>query len=183
MEETLIAQRIKHYRLANNLTLDEVAKLTGFTKGLLSKIENKKVSPPVSTLVKIAKALGISLGDLFSPADSCQIRVIRKSERLTYVSENYPGGQVIQSLVNGFQRQKIEPMLVSIDRPDSFVATTYNHPGQEFIFVLVGKMKYSYDNEVFTVSEGDSLYFNAEIPHGPIPVAGETVKYLSVLCP
>ena len=183
MEEKIIAQRIKNIRTEKDLTLDEVAKRTGFTKGLLSKIENNKVSPPVSTLVKIAKALDVSLSDLFSPADVHQIKIVRKEQRLKYNPESYPGGQAVETLVNGFHRQKMEPLLVSIDDPDNYQTKFYNHPGQEFIFVLAGTMKYLYGDEEYLVSAGDSLYFMAENLHGPSPIPGQKVKYLSILCP
>lgn len=182
MEETIIAQRMKKIRTEKELTLEEVAKRAGLTKGLLSKIENTKVSPPVSTLVKIAKALGVSLSDLFSPSDAHQIKIVRKEQRLKYNPESSPGGQGIESLVNGFHGQKIEPLIITIDDPDNYKKKFYNHPGQEFIFVLAGTMKYLYKDEEYLISEGDSLYFNAEYLHGPLPIPGQKVKYLSILC-
>lgn len=181
MEETIIAQRIKKIRTEKDLTLEEVARRTGLTKGLLSKIENSKVSPPVSTLVKVAKALGVSLSDLFGPSDAHQIKIVRKEQRLKYNPENSPGGQVVESLVSGFRNQKIEPMIITIDDPEKYKTKFYNHPGQEFIFILAGAMKYFYKDEEYLVSEGDSLYFNSEYQHGPLPVPGQKVTYLSIL--
>ncbi|SFG39322.1 transcriptional regulator, XRE family with cupin sensor [Desulfotomaculum arcticum] len=183
MEENIIAQRIKSIRTEKELTLEEVAKRTGFTKGLISKIENNKVSPPVSTLVKIAKALDVSLGDLFSPSDALQIKIVRKEQRLKYSPENLPNGQVIETLVSGYPRQKIEPLMISIEDPDNYKTKLYNHPGQEFIYILAGAMKYLYGDEEYLVSEGDSIYFNAENTHGPSPLSGQKVKYLALLCP
>jgi len=182
MEETIIAQRIKKIRTEKDLTLEEVAKKTGFTKGLLSKIENNKVSPPVSTLVKIAKALGVSLSDLFSSSDAHQIKIVRKEQRLSYNQETVPGGQIVESLINGNYGQKIEPLIITISNPDHYKMRLYNHPGQEFILILTGTMKYLYQDQEYLVSEGDSLFFNAEYRHGPLPIAGHKVKYLSILC-
>jgi len=181
MEEKIIAQRIKKIRTEKELTLEEVANRTGFTKGLLSKIENNKVSPPLSTLVKIARALDVSLSDLFSPPDADQIKVIRKEQRLIYSPENSPNGQVAETLVSGFYRQIIEPLIINIEDPDKYQIKLYNHPGQEFIFVLAGAMKYLYGDEEYHVLEGDSLYFNAENLHGPSPLPGQKVKYLTIL--
>lgn len=183
MEETIIAQRIKKIRTENDLTLEDIAKRTGLTKGLLSKIENNKVSPPISTLVKIAKSLGVSLSDLFSPSDAHQIKIVRKDQRSKYNLEDAPGGSVVESLVNGFNGQKIEPLIISIDEPDNYKMKLYNHPGQEFIFILIGTMKYLYHGEEHLVSEGDCLFFNAEYHHGPLPISGHKVKYISILCP
>lgn len=183
MEESIIARSIRKIRTDKELTLEEVARRTGFTKGLLSKVENNKVSPPVSTLVKIARALDVSLGDLFSPSDSQQLKVIRRNERIRLTSENSPDAQVVETLVSGFHRQKIEPLIVTIENGGDYKARLYNHPGQEFILVLEGSTNYTYGSRELSVSEGDSLYFNADTPHGPSPLPGQKVKYLSVICP
>jgi len=181
MEEQMIARQIRRIRNEKGLTLEEVAKRTGFTKGLLSKIENNKVSPPVSTLATIARALNVSMGDFFSPADLQQIKIVRSEERLLYYPENLPKGQKIENLISGFQRQKMEPIIMTIEDADSYEIKFYNHPGQEFIFVLEGSMGYHYRDEELILNEGDCLYFDAENLHGPLPIRGQRVEYLSVL--
>lgn len=183
MDEKIFSQNIRSIRNNQGLTLEEVAQRTGYTKGLLSKIENNKVSPPVSTLVKIAKALGVSLSDFFSESDMQQIKVRQKKERIIFMSDYYPDGQVIETLITGFHKQKMEPLIISIEDSRNFITKLYNHPGQEFIYILEGTMKYVYGDNEYVVSEGDSLYFNAEILHGPSPLPDQKVKYLSVLCP
>lgn len=183
MEEIIIARRIKEIRTEKSWTLEELAKRTGFTKGLLSKIENNKVSPPVSTLAKIARALDVSLGDFFSSRDISPIKIVRSQERGIYSSEGVSQGSITETLISGFQKQKMEPLIISIEDPDCYEAKFYNHPGQEFIFVMKGSMGYRYDEKAYLLSEGDSMYFNAEIMHGPLPVKGQKVCYLSVLCP
>jgi len=181
MEEIIIARQIRKIRNEQGLTLEELAQRTGFTKGLLSKIENNKVSPPVSTLATIARALDVSLGDFFSAADMQFIKIVRSNERKIYHPENLPDGQMIETLISGFQKQKMEPIIVTIDDPENYEIKFYNHPGQEFILILEGSMRYHYNNEDFILYEGDSLYFDAENMHGPLPVSGQRVKYLSVL--
>ncbi|MGE5415744.1 MAG: helix-turn-helix domain-containing protein [Acidobacteriota bacterium] len=182
MEEQIIAQRIRQIRNEKDLTLEDVARRTGFTKGLLSKIENNKVSPPVSTLAKIARALDVSLGDLFSTADAQPIKIVRQGERQHYHPENFPGGQSVETLISGFQKQKMEPIIITIDDPAKYKVKQYNHPGQEFILILEGSMNYYYNNQEFTLSEGDAVYFDAGNLHGPLPIRGKKVKYLSVMC-
>lgn len=181
MEEKIIAQRIRNIRTEKGLTLEEVARLTGFTKSLISKIENNKVSPPVSTLATISRALNVSLGDFFSSADAESIKLVRRAERVGYKAEGMGKGHSIHSLASGFRRQRMEPLLISIDDPDTFQLRLYSHPGQEFILVLEGSMGYRYDNQEFMLGEGDCLYFDAQNSHGPLPVKGQKVVYLSVL--
>lgn len=181
MEERIVAQRIRGIRTEKGLTLEEVARLTGFTKSLISKIENNKVSPPVSTLATIARALDVSLGDFFSSADSESIKIVRRGERVDYKAEDLSSGHNIQSLVSGFRRQRMEPLIITIDDPQNYQLKLYSHPGQEFILVIEGSMRYRYDNQEFVLNEGDCLYFDAQNCHGPLPIKGHKVIYLSVL--
>ncbi len=180
MEEIVLARRIREIRTGKGFTLDELARRTGFTKGLLSKIENNKVSPPVSTLAKIARAMDVSMGDFFSTGNEAPIMIVRHAERMQYNPENSPPGSAIEALISGFHKQHMEPMIISIDDAEHYDAKFYNHPGQEFILVLQGTMAYHYDNQEYTINAGDCLYFNADLPHGPCPllVAGlATCRY------
>lgn len=180
VEELFISKRIKQIRLDKEWTLEELAKRTGFTKGLLSKVENNKVSPPLSTLVKITRALDVSLSDLFKAADTRQIKIRRCQQKNRSESLDASGGRV-EILIEEFPGQKFEPVKITIEDPNHYESKIYSHPGQEFIYVLTGKMKYLYGEEEYLVEAGDSLYFNAETPHSPAPLPGEKVSYLSIL--
>ncbi|MGC7872690.1 helix-turn-helix domain-containing protein [Desulfosporosinus sp. SYSU MS00001] len=180
MEDLIISKQLKQVRLEKQLTLDELAKRTGFTKSLLSKIENNKVSPPLSTLMRITRALDVSLSELFRAAEARRIEIVRGNQKAQRPSSTVDG-QRMESLVQGFPQQKFEPILVSIDNQASHEIKLYDHPGQEFIYVLSGKMKYVYGNEEYFVEAGDSLYFYADVPHGALPMQGEKVTYISIL--
>ncbi|KLU64121.1 MULTISPECIES: XRE family transcriptional regulator [Desulfosporosinus] len=180
MEDLFISKQLKQVRLEKQLTLDELAKRTGFTKSLLSKIENNKVSPPLSTLMRITRALDVSLSELFRAAEARHIEIVRGNQKSQRPMSKVDG-QMMESLVQGFPQQKFEPILVTIDNQVSHELKLYDHPGQEFIYVLTGKMKYVYGNEEYFVEAGDSLYFYADVPHGAIPMQGEKVTYISIL--
>ena len=181
MEEKIVAQRIRNIRTEKGLTLEEVARLTGFSKSLISKIENNKVSPPVSTLATIARALNVSLGDFFRSTEAQVLKIVRRADRKDYKAEEQGRGHSIQSLISGFRKQRMEPLVITIDDPDNYQLKLYSHPGQEFILVLEGSMGYRYEDQEFKLDEGDCLYFDAQKSHGPLPVKGQKVVYLSVL--
>ncbi|NLW92169.1 MAG: helix-turn-helix domain-containing protein [Syntrophomonadaceae bacterium] len=181
MEEINVARRIREIRISKGLTLEELGNRTGFTKGLLSKIENSKVSPPVSTLAKIARAMNVSMGEFFSEVEAKPIIIVRAKDRAVYQPEDAPQGQVIETPISGFQQQKMQPIIISIENAAEYQQRLYNHPGQEFIMVLEGTMGYRFDDEELMLSTGDCIYFNAEHQHGPLPMKGKKVKYLSVL--
>ena len=180
MEDLIISKQLKQVRQDKHLTLDDLAKRTGFTKSLLSKIENNKVSPPLSTLMRITRALDVSLSELFRAAEARQIEIVRGNLK-KQKPEGIVEGQRMETLVQGFPGQKFEPVLVTIDSQEVKDIKLYDHPGQEFIYVIRGKMKYTYGNEEYIVEAGDSLYFHADVPHGAFPLPGEKVTYLSIL--
>ncbi len=66
MEEKLLTKRLREIRIGKKLTLEKVAKLTGLSKGYLSQIENSDQPPPIYTLSRISRALGIDIADLFA---------------------------------------------------------------------------------------------------------------------
>ena len=77
-----LASRIKSARLARGYTLDRVAELSGLGKGLLSKVENFRVTPSLPTLAKLCEALGLSLSELFDGLDEKpKLSIIRSGER------------------------------------------------------------------------------------------------------
>lgn len=180
MEDLMISKQLKKVRIEKQLTLEELAKRTGFTKSLLSKIENNKVSPPLSTLLKITRALEVSLSELFRAAEARRIKIVR-GKQIKLRTEIAVDGQVTESLIPDFPDQKFEPIFVMIDNPFPGEVKLCDHPGQEFIYVLTGKMRYVYGNEEYLVEAGDSLYFHADVPHGAVPLQGEKVTYISVL--
>jgi transcriptional regulator with XRE-family HTH domain len=82
IQESELGKRIKEYRTKRGLTLNEMQEITGFTKGYLSKVENTKKAPPISTLIVLAKALEISLSEILGEtAEMNKITLVKKTER------------------------------------------------------------------------------------------------------
>ncbi|MGZ3523276.1 MAG: helix-turn-helix domain-containing protein [Thermodesulfobacteriota bacterium] len=99
MDELNIARKIRQIRLQNNLTLEKVAKLTGFTKSYLSMLESGKKSPPIATLSKIANALEVDIPAFFEqkkPED--QIILVRKGEGKALVRDGNIFGTAMNPL-------------------------------------------------------------------------------------
>src|ERR1039457_7679496 len=82
MNELNIGAKIKKLRLANKLTLQNVAKEVGFSPALISQIENNNVSPPIATLSRIAKFFDVKIGSFFSEdEEECKYEIVRAHER------------------------------------------------------------------------------------------------------
>src|SRR5580700_1145555 len=115
--EQFIGQRIRNLRLQRNATLDQLAERVRLTKGQLSKIENGLVSSPVSTLTRIASALGVGPGYFFQVEGTKRRAVlIRKNERKIIVGRGSKMGHYYQSLAFGLPFEKdFEPYLMNIE--------------------------------------------------------------------
>ena len=153
-------------RAARGITLDELADRTGLTKSYLSKIQNSHKVPPIATLSRIAQALdtgiGSFFGDLLGPGESAS--VVRKHERLPVVRGGTAFGYDYVSLAPDRLAKSMEPFIFTfpskIDRHVFF-----DHGGEEFVFVLSGKVVFQVGDERWTLEKGDSVYFDAAVPH------------------
>src|ERR1700704_4113725 len=158
--ECQIGQKIRALRANRNVTLDQLASEVKLTKGQISKIENGKVSSPVSTLTRIAVALAVEPGYFFQNNTASPPRAVRvrKSERKVIVGRGSKIGHSYESLAYGLPfRKDFEPYLMRIEerniKPEKNV---FRHPGHELLFMLKGKMDYRHAGQVYHLEPGDS---------------------------
>jgi transcriptional regulator with XRE-family HTH domain len=113
--ESQIGKNIKALRLSRKLTLEALAGKAGLTKGYLSKVENSKKSPPVSTLIVIAKALGVTLSRIFGEENTST--AARWSKRRNGNSWPKPAsafGYSYETLAQKYPNKKMEPSILTI---------------------------------------------------------------------
>jgi transcriptional regulator with XRE-family HTH domain len=182
--EEQIGARIRALRATRTVTLEQLAGEVKLTKGQLSKIENGKVSSPVSTLTRIAAVLGVSPGQFFQ-AEGGQPRavLVPKSARKTIVGRGSKLGHSYESLAFGLPFEKdFEPYLMRIDEkkidPDQNI---FRHPGHELLFMIKGEMDYRHAEKVYHMKPGDSLFFDGNVEHGPVRVYHPPVEFVCVI--
>ncbi len=182
--EAQVGLRIRELREAKGLTLDQLAGETRLTKGQLSRIENGKVSSPVSTLTRIAAALGVGPGSFFAGAGT-QTRavLVKKGERKAVAGRGSKLGHTYELLAFGLPFPKdFEPYLMTIaEKKIDPAKNVFRHPGHEFLFLLEGKMTYRHRGENFAMEPGDALFFDGSFDHGPVAVSGVPVRFLSII--
>ena len=87
-----------------------------------------------------------------------------------------------QSLAAGFAGRKADPFMVTVHpTPDETPIYLNSHPGQEYNIVLKGRMLLQINNKELILEEGDSIYFNSELPHGMKALDGEKVSFLAII--
>lgn len=161
-----LGDHLKVLRAARGMTLDRLAAATGLTKSYLSKIQNSHKLPPIATLSRIAKALGTGIGSFFG--DILEARegasVVRRDERLPVVRGGTAFGYDYVSLAHQRLSKSMEPFIFTFpSKIDTHVF--FDHGGEEFVFILSGKVVFQVGDERWTLEAGDSIYFDAAIPH------------------
>jgi transcriptional regulator with XRE-family HTH domain len=182
LDESEIGSKIKQLRKERRLNLLELADKTGFTKGYLSKVENAKKSPPVSTLITIATALGVSLAAIFSDGETkTSITLVKRSERKMMNRDGTAFGYSYEPLALNFPERHMEPYILTLPlRPKA--QAVFQHKGEELLFVLEGTMRFTHGDTELIVEEGDCVYFDASVPHFGFAEGSKEVKCLMVIC-
>ncbi|OGL48931.1 MAG: hypothetical protein A2161_00230 [Candidatus Schekmanbacteria bacterium RBG_13_48_7] len=166
-EEIKVSQKIRELRQIQGLTLRDIAEKTSLSAALISQIENNIVSPPIATLLKIAKALEVKIGYFFedSAGNHPGYVVTRKSERHSVYRQGSEYGYSYFLLAHGIKEKDMEPFFVTFSGGDFEKDGFFRHDGEEFVFLLKGKVEYQIGENVVTLLKGDSLYLDSNLPH------------------
>ena len=172
-----IGSHIRRLRRVQRLTLQNVADRCGYTKSLLSKIETGRVVPPMSTLVKIAGALGTNIAALMAEGEKLDCVFIPAKNREKPVPTE--SGYAVLPLAVEFKKKKMQPFIFSI-RPKDLSDKANSHLGEEFIFILEGSMEFRVGETTYTMHPRDSIFFNSIREHYIISVLSDQVVYLNI---
>ncbi len=182
MDEKVISQNIKRIRLERQLSVEQLAKMSGLTKGYMSKIENSPKAPPFSTLIKIASALNTDVS-IFVSADTeneqdMPICVVRANERKEGISRDGTlYGYQYEALAYKKIGKNMEPYIIT---PAFDEKKVFSHEGEEFMFVLEGIHEFVYGNKKYILEPGDSIYFDSSVPHTGRSIGDKPAKVLVV---
>ena len=182
MDEKQVVQNIKTIRQSKKITLEQLAKLTGLTKGYISRIENSHKAPPLSTLYKIAIALDTDLSVLLAEnlevPEKVKLCIVRKNERKEVVTKGTLYGYQYVSLAYKKIGKNMEPYIIE---PAVEEVGVFSHEGEEFMFVLEGTHEFIYNNEKYVLNEGDSIYFDSMVPHSGRSIGEKKAKILGIM--
>jgi transcriptional regulator with XRE-family HTH domain len=170
VEGLRIGRAVKEFRHKKQITLQDLAARTGIPKSVLAEIENGDVVPPVATLLKLAKAFNVGMASFFEEeATGMKISVTRSGERTRIKRRpHHHEGEVdyiYESLETHKADKHMEPLLVEFQPLDTGVMVFTNHEGEEFIFVLEGRLEFRTDDRVEILEPGDTIYFESDINH------------------
>jgi transcriptional regulator with XRE-family HTH domain len=180
---TTLGHRIAFLRKQRTLTLDQLANVSGLTKSYLSKVERGLSVPSISTAMKIAQSLELSVGQLLGETQyQDAISIVRSDERPSFMRGGSSSGYDYEMLAPGKQYKMMEPFIMK--PPLTFQDDRrFNHSGQEIIFVLSGQMEIEFGGVHHKLGKGDCAYFDAHVPHRSRSLNGKIAEALVVVTP
>jgi transcriptional regulator with XRE-family HTH domain len=190
LDERAIIKKIKRLRKNKKMTLKDLAQGTGLTESYLSRIENSRSSPPISTLSRVAEVLGTDITFLFQPEPENENVnpdiVVVKNEDIDF--ENLTVGPNQKTfyqysyipLVKQKRGKNMQPYIVV---EDFEFGETLTHDGEEFVYILEGKIELLYGTEIYLLKKGDYAYFDSHIPHNARSIGEKKAKTLVIIYP
>ena len=159
-----LGEKIRKLRHNGKMTLQDIAGKTGYSKALISTIENDSGSPSINSLVKIASALEIKLYELFAAVEGRPPVIVKKKGRS---SRTLASGRIrVESLSGDGKRNKMSAVIMTFDSgADVSDGKSTAHTGEEWWTVLKGTLEAVVGDTRFELSDGDSIYLNPSVPH------------------
>ncbi len=182
--EMAIGHEVRTYRKKLGITVADLAAATGMSVGMLSKIENGNISPSLTTLQALSKALGMPITAFFrgfeEPKSASFVKAgegVNLERRGTRAGHHY---SLLGHIENNTSGVVVEPYLITLNA-ESDIFPTFQHEGMEFLYMLEGEVVYRHGDSLYRMQAGDSLFFDADAPHGPEELVKLPARYLSII--
>lgn len=176
-----IGKTIKEVRKAQKLSLREVAKKSGVTAGLLSKIENFRTIPSLPVLNSVAEALEVSLVELVKPLsenESFDYVLIRKDEGVEEEREDSKGLNYFSLFTQNLGNVNFKVNIVEVESKANRAPVSTN--AMELVHVLEGSFQYGFETETVSLEQGDTFYFDGNAPHSVENLLKKPARMLKV---
>jgi transcriptional regulator with XRE-family HTH domain len=180
--EFAIGRQVNEFRSQLGITVADLARQAGLSAGMLSKIENGMTSPSLATLQALSEALGVPVTAFFRKFEEQRdASFVKAGMGLVIERRGTRASHQYQLLGHSMSKTvTVEPYLVTLSAaPD--VLPMFQHSGQEFIYMLEGEVAYRHADRIYEMQPGDSLFFDADVPHGPEHMRKLPIRMISVI--
>ncbi len=180
--ESAIGTQVREFRQKLHMTVVELAKVAGLSAGMLSKIEHGLTSPSLNTLQNLARALHVPVTALFRRfEEERDASFVKAGKGLKIERRGTRAGHQYQLLGHTVGKSiGIEPYLITLTA-ESDVFPIFQHAGVEFIYMLSGEVGYRHGAKTYILRPGDSLFFDADTPHGPEALRKLPIRFISII--
>jgi len=180
--DSKIGARIQMFRGRNELTVDQLAQNAGLDPALVRAIEAGKTQPPIGVLIKLARALGQRLGTFMDGVASNDPVVSKLGADDTDhdTPGKYPQIYHYVPLAADKIDRHMQPLYIELNPADANTPMS-SHEGEEFMLVLDGTLEVMYGPQTRLLKKGDTIYYDAVVPHRVAAAPGTTAKVCAVV--
>ena len=182
MEEQIriIADRLREMRDILGISLEEAAATCDLTNQQYQEIEMGHTDIPVSILHRMAIKFNIDLTTLLT-GEEPHMHAYTLTRKDKGIGVERQKAYKYQALAGNFLKRKADPFMVVVEpKPDAKVSFNA-HPGQEFNYLLEGKLKFFIGKKEMILEPGDSVYFDSGLPHGMLALDHKTARFLAII--
>ena len=184
-EPNLIGPRIRQLREHRELSIDALAPRAGCSPEMVAALEAGELVPSLTPLFRLARGLGVRLGTLLDDQSQDGPAIVRKGD--AGVTVHFSGNDPARThstldfhpLAPHKAARNMEPFLVDVHPAPAEVALN-EHEGEEFIYVLSGRIEVRYGKDVHQLDPGDSIYYESVVPHHLHALGGDA-RILAVI--
>src|SRR5271157_4321475 len=166
-----LGERIRMMRERQHLDIKQLAEKTGYKEEYLNKIEEGKISPPVGALISISRALAVDSKTLLSED--------RRKRRQSYVKRTK--AYAYRSLTPGAEDKHLWAYLVALEPKKQHEMVAYKHEGEEFMYVLEGRVEVTVGEEIYELKKGQTIHFNSGVTHNLRNLSSKDSKLIVVV--
>jgi len=178
--EIRVGDRLRDIRSGLGLSIRALAEMSGLNVNTLSLIENGRTSPSVSTLQQLAQSLNVPITAFFETDHGKKTVVFQKHGARPRATFTYGS---MEDMGAGMPRFGAEPLIVTLNPGADSGKAPIVHTGREFVYCVEGQIAYTIDAESYVLEPGDSLLFEAYLPHHWRNLGTTPARAVLVLCP
>jgi transcriptional regulator with XRE-family HTH domain len=175
-----VGRCLRELRTSHELSIRSLADKSGLNVNTLSLIENGKTSPSVSTLQQLASALNVPITAFFEtgiPKNSVSYQKTGQRVRAAFAHG------ILEDLGAGLTMRGGQLFLVTLEPQADSGSSPIVHTGHEFVYCMEGHLTYTIEDHIYLLSAGDSLLFEAHLPHRWQNTGDTPSRSLLVMCP
>lgn len=178
--EALVARRLAALREEAGITLRELGEKTGLSDAYLSRVEHGQAAITIASLARLAAVFGTPLAAFFEEPEPPVPLVVCRAGAGAKFRFRGRNGSLVELLAEAKRLKHMEPLIVEVGSARREVPLQA-HAGEEFNYVLSGRCRFLFGEEVHPLAKGDAVYFDAAVPHAVRPIDGETCQLLAVV--
>ena len=181
-----VGHKITLIRHQKNISTNELAERCGFSAAMMEQIEQNETIPSLGHLIKVARALGVRLGTFLDDMDQLGPVIKRNGDMKkgsSFSNKNSTASLNLDffPLASDKSGRHMEPFIVDINPTADSDFVQSSHEGEEFIYVLSGNIEIRYGKNVYTLAEGDSIYYDSVVDHHVHSANDFSAKILAVV--